>query len=288
VAAVEKRDLELAADDGYRLQATLFEPAEQTTRPLVIMASATGVPQGYYARFASFLAEHGRPVLTFDPRGIGRSAPASLKGFDCRFRDWGIKDFPGVIDWAQTTYPGRPLHWVGHSYGGFGLGLARNNGAIEKLLGVSTMTADARLVDNKLGALQIGVMLFGVGPLVARTLGYVPGRLFGGSGLPRGVVLEWAEWCRTPGFLFGVDDLPERRHFATLTADVRLTLVTDDGWLGKRGVEHLLGQFPAARSRDLWTITPHDGAGHAIGHLGFFRSQFRDTLWPKALAWLDA
>jgi predicted alpha/beta hydrolase len=24
-----------------------------------------------------------------------------------------------------------------------------------------------------------------------------------------------------------------------------------------------------------------------VGHIGFFRSQFRDTLWPHALAWLD-
>ena len=131
---------------------------------MTIIGSATGVPQSYYSRFASFLAESGRPTLTFDGRGIAKSAPASLKGFPARFRDWGILDFPGVLDWAAATYPQRAVHWVGHSYGGFGLGLARNNAAVSKLFGVATMSADIRLVDNKLAGWQIGLMLFGVGP----------------------------------------------------------------------------------------------------------------------------
>jgi predicted alpha/beta hydrolase len=256
-------------------------------RPLTVIGSATGVPQSYYSRFAIYLAEHGRPVLTFDGRGIGKSAPPSLVGFKARFRDWGILDFPGVIDWAKATYPDRALHWVGHSYGGFGLGLARNNGAVSKLLGISTMSADVRLVDNKLGGLQVGLMLFVLAPPLVRLKGYANGRYFGGTDLPRDVVLEWSKWCRTKGFLFGIDDLPEKRFFDGVTADVRLTVPTDDAWLGRRGVEHLLANFKNARDRDIWTFGPEDGGGKPIGHLGFFRSDFRDTLWPRALAWLD-
>jgi predicted alpha/beta hydrolase len=286
---IEKREILIDADDGYQLAAMLYELAggAEAGAPLTIIASATGVPQSYYGRFATYLAEQGRPVLTFDGRGIGKSAPASLLGFKARFRDWGILDFPGVIDWATTTQPGRPLHWIGHSYGGFGLGLTRNNSAISKLLGISTMTADARMVESKLGAAQVGLMLFVLGPLAARTRGYVRGRYFGGTDLPRDVVLEWSKWCRTKGFLFGVDDLPEKKHFATLSAEVRLTLPLDDHWLGKRGVEHLLGNFTHAKGRDIWTFGPADGGNKPIGHLGFFRSDFRDTLWPKALAWLE-
>ncbi len=288
--AVINRSVEIAADDGYQLAAQLYEPAagDQARAPLTIIASATGVPQSYYGRFATYLAEHGRPVLTFDGRGIAKSAPESLIGFKARFRDWGILDFPGVIDWARMTYPNRPLHWIGHSYGGFGLGLARNNSAVSKLLGISTTSVDVRLMDNKLGSLQAALVLFVLAPPLTRFHGYGKGKYFGGTDLPRDVVLEWSKWCRTKGFLFGVDDLPEKRHFETVTADVRLTLPLDDAWLGRRGVEHLLGNFVNAKARDIWTFSPADGGGRPIGHLGFFRSDFRDTLWPKALQWLDS
>lgn len=286
---IEKRQIIIKADDGYQLAAMLYEPKEGALAgaPLTVIASATGVPQSYYQRFAAYLAEHGRSVLTFDGRGIGKSAPASLIGFKARFRDWGILDFPGVIDWAKATYPDRPLHWIGHSYGGFGLGLARNNGAVSKLLGISTMSADARLIENKFGALQVALMLFVLAPPFARLQGYGKGKYFGGTDLPRDVVLEWSKWCRTKGFLFGIDDLPEKQNFAGVTADVRLTVPTDDPWLGRRGVEHLLGNFANAKRRDIWTFGPADGGGKPIGHLGFFRSDFRTTLWPQALHWLD-
>jgi len=286
--AVEKRQITIKADDGYVLAAILHvPPSGAPAAPLTVIASATGVPQGYYGRFATYLAETGRPALTFDGRGIARSAPKSLKGFPARFRDWGILDFPGVIDWATAEYPNRPLDWVGHSYGGFGLGLARNNARVDKLLGISTMSADVQLLDNKWAGWQIGMMLFALGPAAAHTMGYAPGVLFGGTDLPKNVVLEWSKWCRTPGFLFGVDDLPERRHFDSVRAAVRLTRMTDDTWLGHKGVEHLLSHFTNARAGEIKVVTPADAGNKPIGHLGFFRSDFRDTLWRDACAWLD-
>ena len=298
--SVTRRDITIKADDGYELAATLHEPQSEpqsgpqsgsqsgpAIAPITIVASATGVPQSFYNRVAHFLAEHGRPTLTFDGRGIAKSAPPSLKGFPGRFRDWGILDFPGVIDWAGTNYPGRQLHWIGHSYGGFGLGLARNNAAVGKLLGVATMSADVRLIDHKLAGAQIGLFLFGLGPLAAHVLGYAPGRLSGGTDLPKQVVLEWSKWCRTPGFLFGIHDLPQRRYFETLTASVRLARMTDDSWVSQRGVEHLLGHFTLAKERSIWTIDPADAGGKPIGHLGLFRSEFRDTLWRDVLKWLE-
>jgi predicted alpha/beta hydrolase len=41
-----------------------------------------------------------------------------------RMRDWCILDVPGVLAWAAREHPGRPIHWVGHSMGGFATGLA--------------------------------------------------------------------------------------------------------------------------------------------------------------------
>lgn len=79
----------LYAKDGYQLAATHYvAPGEQ----FIVMASATGVPHGFYKRFAEFAHARGVNVVTTDYRGIGDSKPATLKGFDMQYADWSTLD----------------------------------------------------------------------------------------------------------------------------------------------------------------------------------------------------
>ncbi|MEQ1647508.1 MAG: alpha/beta fold hydrolase [Hyphomicrobiaceae bacterium] len=283
------RTIMFPAADGYRLTGQIYLPSPGTNSgPVTIIGSATGVPQRFYGRFANYLAEHGRPTITFDYRGIGLSAPAHLRGFTARFRDWGILDIPAALDYAKHNFPNKPLHWIGHSYGGFGTGLAHNARLIERQLAISAMSADFRFVDSKSESWKIGALLFGLGPITAMTLGYVPGKLFGGTDLPKGVALEWSKWVATREFLFGITDLPERKYFADLRAPLMFVRMEDDTWLSKRGVEHLATQYNNATEISHWTVSIAEGGERPIGHLGFFRSDFRSTLWQKALAWLNS
>jgi predicted alpha/beta hydrolase len=284
-----RRDLVIPAGDGYQLAATLFEPsAIIRPAPITIIAGATGVPQTFYARFATYLAEQGRPALTFDYRGVGGSLQGHVRHSTARFRDWGVLDTPGVLAWAAATHPQRPIHWVGQSYGGFATGLAHNNHLVARQLGVSTMTADVRFVESRLEQARIAALLFAAGPALAHTLGYLPGWINGGADLPKQVLLEWSAWVKSPGFLFGRDDLPEQKHFATLTAPLRFAYMEDDAWIVRHGVEDLAQRFSNATERSFWPVTLAESGADQIGHIGFFRSAFRSTLWPKALAWLDA
>src|SRR5262245_53105671 len=122
------RELGVPAHDGYSLAATLFEPAggAPAGSPLVVIGCAVGVQRRYYAKFAAYVAERGHPVLTFDYRGMGGSRQGSLVGSMIRMRDWSLLDVPDVLDWAHRAEPQRPIHWVGHSMGGFATGLAYN------------------------------------------------------------------------------------------------------------------------------------------------------------------
>ena len=139
--AVTARPFTLAADDGYALAATEFlAPTPAAGAALTVIAPAAAVPARYYARFASYLALRGGPVVTFDYRGIGASAPNTLRGFPARMRDWCSLDVAGVIGWARQAHPARPLHWLGHSMGGFATGLAHNNGAIVRQLNIATLS----------------------------------------------------------------------------------------------------------------------------------------------------
>jgi predicted alpha/beta hydrolase len=287
-APVHRRELVIAADDGYVLAATLFEPIAVTSAPITIIAGATGVPRSFYTRFATYLAEQGRVALTFDYRGVGGSLRGHVRHSTVRFRDWGILDTPGVLAWAAATYPDRPIHWVGQSYGGFATGLAHNNHLVARQLGVSTMTADVRYVTSRLERARIAALLFVAGPSLAHTCGNLPGWMNGGADLPKHVLLEWAAWVRSPGFLFGQTDLPEQKHFATLTAPLRFAYMEDDAWISRTGVDDLAQRYTNATERTVWPVTLRESGADKIGHIGFFRFEFKSTLWPKALAWLDA
>ena len=120
--ALTTRPLEIEARDGYRLGATLFVPDAPNGRAASVHA-ATGVPQQYYGRFAAYLAERGFTVLTFDYRGIGRSRPATLKGFAARMRDWAELDGAAALDFLEREAGGAKLVAVGHSFGGQAFGL---------------------------------------------------------------------------------------------------------------------------------------------------------------------
>lgn len=283
------RQITIAADDGVELAATLFEPvAGAQSRPLTIVASATGVPRSYYIRFAEFLARHGRPALTFDYRGIGGSLHGPIEKSTARFRDWGVIDTPGILNWAAAHARGEPIHWVGHSYGGFAPGLAHNGHLVSRLLGVATMTADVRFVASRLERARIRALVVAGAPVIARVAGYVPGWLNGNSeDLPKDVALEWGRWVRTPNFLFGDETLPERRHFAGMTASMLFASMEDDPWVAEKGVRHLADQFTNAAERRFWHVTLAEAKAERIGHVGFFRIAHAATLWPNALAWLE-
>jgi predicted alpha/beta hydrolase len=48
----------------------------------------------------------------------------------------------------------------------------------------------------------------------------------------------------------------------------------------------MASHFTGNIERSTWPIGLADAGGQRIGHLGFFREQFRDTLWPAAYDWL--
>jgi predicted alpha/beta hydrolase len=62
----------------------------------------------------------------------------------------------------------------------------------------------------------------------------------------------------------------------------------DDPWVGQAGVEHLARHCPNVDEKRVVRLTREACDNAPVGHIGFFRTQFRSTLWPHALDWLDA
>jgi len=276
-------DLRIPARDGFKLAATLYYP-ERGDGTAVLINSATAVPRKIYRGFAAYLAEQGQTVLTYDYRGIGGSRPRSLRGFDVRMRDWAALDVAAAIDHMRNVWPKLPLGVVGHSFGGQALGLAPNNDQVARALFVAAQAGYWRLFHSP-EKYRVYAMLRFIGSPIARTLGYVPGRLGIGEDLPRDVFLEWTGWVMRPRYFFDDATLDALANFPCYRGRLRAICLTDDPWATAPAVDLLCAGFTGITPERI-DIAPADAGAAKLGHFGFFRPEHRDTLWRDAAAWL--
>jgi predicted alpha/beta hydrolase len=252
-----------------------------------LIAPATAVPAGFYRRFASYLAERGFDTVVFDYRGVGGSKPKSMKNFDARMRDWADLDTTAAVDFAAALNPGKPLVYVGHSFGGQALGLLPNNDKVSRALLVASQAGYWRYLAGTFERYRAYAMLRFLGPAVVRTLGYLPAGIGLGDGVPRGVFLEWAGWCMQPGYLFDDETLKSRENFPKYHGALRAVGIADDPWATPPAITRLLQGYTGTKPEHI-TIGPRDVGATKIGHFNFFRQEFRDTLWKQAADWLAA
>ena len=274
--------VELRAGDGYALGATLFRPAAPGARAVLVQA-ATGVRQDYYARFAEFLAARGFTVLTFDYRGIGRSRPERLRGMRAAMRDWALLDAAAAWNCLEEIHPGSKMLVVGHSFGGQSLGLLPRPERVAGALVVGSQSGYWRHWPA-LGRAWMMPTTYVLLPAISRLLGYFPSSRLGfGEDLPAGVAIEWASWCRDPDYLVGA--LGADAAYARFAAPLRAYAIADDAFAPLGAVRALMKLYPSARS-EVRVVQPRDVGAASIGHFGFFRERFRDTLWREAAEWL--
>lgn len=270
--------------DGYPLVAMRHEPSGRV-RARIVVAGATGVPQRFYRRFADFAARHGFGVLTLDYRGIGLSAPASLRGFRMDYGDWGRYDLAAGV--AAMDVPGTPLHVVGHSYGGHGFGFLP---APERVTSLYTFGTGAGWHGwmprgERLRVLCLWHLL---GPVLTTWSGYLSWSRAGlGEDLPLDFYRQWKRWCRYPDFFFGD---PAMRDVADTFARVRTPLLAanaiDDRWSPPASRDAFIAGYRSA-PRETLDLDPGRVGLSAIGHLGYFRAG-AEPLWAAALSWCDA
>jgi predicted alpha/beta hydrolase len=287
-------DITFPAADGYLLGASLFLP-RGAKRNAVLINSATAVPRKIYRGFAGYLARRGCAVLTYDYRGtggsrqkalVGYNQPRSLVGFKTSMADWAALDVTAAVAWMRERYRGLPLGYVGHSFGGQALGLLANNTEVARALLIAAQAGYWKLMASP-ERYRVYVMLNFVGHPLTRLLGYAPGWSGLGEDLPKGVFEQWVKWVMSPRYLFDDTTLGALQNFPKYKGTMRALCMSDDPWATPPAVELLCSGFTSIKP-EILTITPADVAATKIGHLGFFRPEFRDTLWRGAAEWLQA
>jgi len=275
--------IELRTVDGRPLAAHRFDAA--LPRAVTVIGPALGVPQAFYGDFAAWLAGRGLTTLTFDYRGIGRSAPRSLRGFAASIDDWVHRDFEAVVREAVRIAGGRPLFVVGHSMGAQLVALLPSSPRVRALVAVAGGSGYWRGFPVAMRPMML-LMLHGVAPLAIPVAGYFPGRRLRMLGdLPAGVMRQWRRWCMHPDYLVGVEP-GARDAYARARFDLLSLSFTDDAMMPLRNIETLQSHL-AGVARESRRISPAE-AGGPVGHMGFFRRRHRETLWPVAAQWLLA
>jgi predicted alpha/beta hydrolase len=285
------------AADGFALSGFSWRhhACDRRARPAVIINPATSVRCHYYFRFAAFLFREGFDVLCYDYRGIGVSRPATLRGFDAGWLDWGSLDFEAILQHVAHAHPGQPVHVVGHSIGGFLIGLAGSNHMIGRVFTVGAQFAYWRDYAPGSRARLIAKWHMAM-PLLTLLLGYFPGERLGWlEDTPKGVVRDWVlsrprfedKWSGRTA-LRCIDRHALVQRFAALTAPMLAVSLTDDEFGTIPAIERALGYFTRSPRQEHLRISPAALGVPAIGHFGFFHSRFDQTLWPLALAWLQS
>jgi predicted alpha/beta hydrolase len=275
----------VALGDGAAIEMRVFAPPSGVP-PLaaVLIASAMGVRQAFYAPFALWLARQGYLVATFDYRGVGASRVAPLRGFDADLFSWA-RDFDAALDALALRAEGHPIFLVGHSLGAQLPGLLRNRDRIDGLVSIAAGSGYWR--DNaprlKRSVLYFWYLLV---PIATALFGYFPGaRLKKVGDLPRGVVLQWRRWCLDPRYHVGAEGRVVREQFESVRFPLVAVSISDDEMMTERGIRVLVDCYANAPRR-VERIAPADVAAKRIGHFGFFRDAFEHTLWTRAAAWL--
>lgn len=275
-------DRKIAARDGFALASSHFA-GPNPDGPVVLINSGTAIPRQFYRHFAAYVASRGASkVITYDYRGISGSWPNGDRSFQYLMSDWARLDFPAMLDWIAENHPNKPLHVIGHSFGGQVLGLSGEITRIDKAITIAALSGHWRQMAAP-ERYRVFTMLYLAAPVLGRIYGYIPGKFGLGEDMGFAAFSQWAKWCANENYFFDDPNLPETKHFASLNCPLLVIGLDDDTWARPQLIDHLNDHFINA-DHTRWQFSPDD-AGSPIGHFSFFKPKFEEKLWKPVVDW---
>ena len=271
----------MATANGRSVAATFYAPSGEG-KGSVLLVCAMGVNQDYYRALAVWLADKGYLAATFDFFGTGRSLRGELRDADVNILQWAQADCGAMIEALCALFPGKPLFWIGHSLGAQILPFTPNWAKVSKAIFVASGSGYWREHPPALRR-RARILWFFVVPVLVGLLGYFPGRRLRMIGdLPAGVMRQWRRWCMDPQYAVGAEGPWARERYAAVTTELTSLSFTDDEFMSARNTASL-ESFYVQAPKSIKRIAPEQIGVARIGHFGFFREQFRDSLWELHL-----
>jgi len=284
MSLVKQTNIKIECIDECTLAASLYSP-EQTVKGAVLIAPATGIKRQFYQKFATFLAQHGYGVLSFDNRGIGESLIGNIRQSEASLQCWGEKDMTAALEQLKRSFPDVKYHLVGHSAGGQLVGLMPNASDLTSMYNFACSSGQLR--NMRLGYRVKAIFFMNIFiPLSNAIFGHTKSQWLGmGEPLPRAVANEWQTWCNGSGYVksaFGKTIF--KHHYNELSIDSVWLNAIDDDIANNLNVADMLSVFPQLKAEKI-TLDPKEHNLKEIGHMKFF-SQKSEKLWQHVLDWL--
>lgn len=279
-----KEFLRIVTTDGFVLSATRFSP-ENPTSKVVLINSATGVKQKFYASFAAYLAREGYTVYTYDYRGIGHSRPKSLRGFKASMKDWGTWDYHTMLQNIFQTHMNARVVVMGHSVGGQLVGLSPLTAKVEAVVMIGAQTPFIKNFDGGATKVKLYFFWYFLIPFFTKIFGYFPAAKLGlFEDLPAGVAHQWARWAKSENYLFS--EFPEeKKKFESLQLPALMINFSDDKLAPGPAVHDLMAKYSQLKWSQ-WQLKPDDVMQRSIGHFGFFKKDMQQSLWTETTSWM--
>lgn len=273
--------IQFVTQDGYSLNGRFYPKNASTSvaqKLPILIGAATGIKQGFYQKFAEYLASQGHDVFTFDFRGIGDSLYEAIAQSKATITDWGRYDLPAALETLLTKAQAPQAILLGHSAGGQLLGLMHNHNKVAKVVAVAGSSGNLKGLKGRT-KLMAPLMFNVVFPASSLLKGFAATKMFGmGENLPKGVGAEWRRFCSRPGYAINALGNSVHTHFydAIQTPIVSIH-ASDDEIATERNVKDFLSTFPTTQT-DLITLKPSDYGYKHIGHMAMFKASHH-KLW---------
>ncbi|OUR95904.1 hypothetical protein A9Q81_13605 [Gammaproteobacteria bacterium 42_54_T18] len=283
--------LSLTTQDGQNIGCQYFpcdKPGTPTLATLVI-ASAIGVPQGFYRRYAEYMSQQGFACLTFDYRGTGDSTYRGNLN-NIAMTDWGTQDLDCVLAKAeqlteQNDGNDNPVLLLGHSIGGQISGFAQNSKNVKAAIFVAS-SAPYWKRWNGFSKLSMFLTVYLLLPICSMGRKVFPAKSVGFSSMnfPAVIAKTWAGWMKKKDYLFDESLGYSLENYQQLSFPLLSLSFDDDTLAPEININWLLKFFPNCQVERRSIQAKTYGA---LGHMGFFRKKNKDTLWRDSVQWFS-
>ncbi|NRD21105.1 alpha/beta fold hydrolase [Winogradskyella eckloniae] len=278
-------DLNITTPIGHQLGLTVFKPKSSNHKSIII-SSATGVLQHYYFKFSTYFSELGYTVYTFDYSGIGKSCKnnAQLRSSNVDLKTWGENDQASVIAFAKLQNENHKIIVITHSIGGQLLAFNTNASKIDAIVTVASQSGYWKHW-NGFERFRMITFWYLLIPVLTPLFGYFPAKKIGlFENLPKLVAYQWQRWGKHKDYLLSEFDFDELQ-FKNYNKSMLALSFPKDKFASKSSVDWLAKQFVNAHV-DRQHITPKNFNIDNVGHFGFFRPQFKESLWEMTHNWI--
>ena len=271
----------IRTNDGTRIWISYYTP-EESNKKVIVIAPGVGLTHEYYHLFSNFLVRQGFVIVTFDYRGMGRSAPENLDGYSANMHQWAVQDINAVLLYVKQHYQGEEIIYIGHCMGGEIIGLSPASQFVNKIVLVSSaLTCEKLYPWHRRILLKISKSK---GRLMSWILRYaLSNKERKREKIPKGLYLQLANWCDNPNGLF--DAFPDN-NYRKINVPLLAYTFTDDWYCPPKAVNELLNHFASA-AITWYHLKPKEIGLKHVGHIDFFNSEMPSILWRSLLQWIN-